>query len=115
MLTAGRSFVLTAVATILAAGACSRSDRADLLTRNSPEGAKVLENTDETRRRRKHDRAWKFECPLSKAVVQGQSTLTLFVRSDLGYYSQAEVQPAPQTTQATGWLKHPSETVPLHP
>ena len=43
MLTAGRSFVLTAVATILAAGACSRSDRADLLTPKSPEErAKVV-------------------------------------------------------------------------
>ena len=48
MLTAGGSFVLTAVATILAAGACSRSDGADLLTPNSPEErAKVLENADE--------------------------------------------------------------------
>ena len=84
----GRSFVLTAVATILAAGACSRSDRADLLTRNSPEErAKVLENTDETQRRRQHDRTWEFERPLlgAKAADQGLSTLPLFVRSDLGY------------------------------
>ncbi len=31
----------------------------------------------------------KLECPLLKAAVQGRSTLTLFVRSDPGYYRSA--------------------------
>ena len=101
MLTAGRSFVLTAVATILAAGACSRSDRADLLTPNSPEErAKVLENADETQRRRQHDRAWEFERPRAKAVVRFRSNRTLPVRPGTDYHTFTE----PKSWSSSLWL-----------